>query len=93
MDDGREVLTEAPARRQDDLYDLLRRHDVTQFAYVPDAGHRVLMARALADPRVRAVALTTEEEGVALLAGADTRAVMIEGRAARPSKWSRSDSS
>ena len=24
---------------QDDLYDLLRRHDITQFAYVPDAGH------------------------------------------------------
>jgi sulfopyruvate decarboxylase alpha subunit len=60
-----------PARWQDDLYDLLRRHDVTQFAYVPDAGHRVLITRALADPRVRAVALTTEEEGVALLAGAD----------------------
>ncbi|HLJ20243.1 MAG TPA: PAS domain S-box protein [Stellaceae bacterium] len=24
------------------LYDLLRRHNVTQFAYVPDAGHRIL---------------------------------------------------
>ena len=44
---------------QDELYDLLRRHNVTQFAYVPDAGHRIL------------IALTTEEEGVALLAGAD----------------------
>jgi sulfopyruvate decarboxylase alpha subunit len=66
MDDGG-----APARWQDDLYDLLRRHDVTQFAYVPDAGHRVLIERAVADARVHAVALTTEEEGVALLAGAD----------------------
>jgi sulfopyruvate decarboxylase alpha subunit len=56
---------------QDALYDLLRRHNVTQFAYVPDAGHRVLIDRSLADPRVRSVALTTEEEGVALLAGAD----------------------
>lgn len=54
-----------------DLYELLRRHQVTQFAYVPDAGHRVLIDRAVADPRVQAVALTTEEEGVALLAGAD----------------------
>ena len=56
---------------QDRLYDLLRRHGVTQFAYVPDAGHRVLIERALADPAAQAVALTTEEEGVALLAGAD----------------------
>ena len=55
---------------QDELYDLLRRRGVTQFAYVPDAGHRVLIDRALADPAARAVALTTEEEGVALLAGA-----------------------
>ena len=59
------------ARWQDQVYDLLRQHDVTQFAYVPDAGHRILIDRALADPEVHAVALTTEEEGVALLAGAD----------------------
>ena len=26
------------ARWQDELYDLLRRHNITQFAYVPDAG-------------------------------------------------------
>src|SRR5438105_12485923 len=59
------------ARWQDQLYDLLRRHNVTQFAYVPDAGHRILIDRSLADPGVHSVALTTEEEGVALLAGAD----------------------
>src|SRR5438046_9442767 len=59
------------ARWQDDLYDLLRRENVTQFAYVPDAGHRILIDRSLADPGVSSVALTTEEEGVALLAGAD----------------------
>jgi len=55
----------------DALYDLLRRHEVTQFAYVPDAGHRVLIERSLDDPQVHSVALTTEEEGVAMLAGAD----------------------
>jgi sulfopyruvate decarboxylase alpha subunit len=67
-------------RWQDRLYDLLRRHGVTQFAYVPDAGHRVLIDRSLADPEVRSVALTTEEEGVALVAGADLgggRAVLL----------------
>jgi sulfopyruvate decarboxylase alpha subunit len=56
---------------QDQIFDLLRQHDVTQFAYVPDAGHRILIDRSLGDPRVHSVALTTEEEGVALLAGAD----------------------
>src|SRR5262249_56659541 len=58
-------------RWQDQLYDLLRRNNVTQFAYVPDAGHRILIDRSLADPAVHSVALTTDEEGVALLAGAD----------------------
>jgi sulfopyruvate decarboxylase alpha subunit len=66
-----ESAAEAGWRWQDALYDLLRRHDVTQFAYVPDAGHRILIDRSLADPGVHSVALTTEEEGVALLAGAD----------------------
>ena len=60
-----------PGRWQDDLYDLLRRNNITQFAYVPDAGHRILIDRSLADPKVHSVALTSEEEGVAMLAGAD----------------------
>lgn len=60
-----------PDRWQDDLYNLLRRNNVTQFAYVPDAGHRILIDRSLADPEVHSVALTSEEEGVAMLAGAD----------------------
>jgi len=59
------------ARWQDQVYDLLRRHNVTQFAYVPDAGHKILIDRSLGDPGAQSVALTTEEEGVALLAGAD----------------------
>ena len=60
-----------PGGWQDDLYDLLRRNNITQFAYVPDAGHRILIDRSLAGPEVYSVALTSEEEGVALLAGAD----------------------
>jgi sulfopyruvate decarboxylase TPP-binding subunit len=69
-----------PDRWQDRLYDLLRRHGVTQFAYVPDAGHRILIDRSLPDPGAHSIALTTEEEGVALLAGADlggARAVLL----------------
>jgi len=68
---GEQAGNESAARWQDAVYDLLRRNKVTQFAYVPDAGHRILIDRSLADPDVRSVALTTEEEGVALLAGAD----------------------
>ena len=73
-------MAEPGERWQDALYDLLRRNNVTQFAYVPDAGHRILIDRSLADPNVHSVALTTEEEGVALLAGADlggARAVLL----------------
>src|SRR6201994_2776763 len=62
------------------LYDLLRANGVTQFCYVPDAGHKVLIDRSLADPDVHSIPLTTEEEGVALCAGADlggSRAVLL----------------
>ena len=58
-------------RWPDELYALLRKHGVTQFAYVPDAGHTTLINRSLADAEVNSIALTTEEEGVAMLAGAD----------------------
>lgn len=65
---------------QDQVYDLLKSNGVTQFAYVPDAGHKGLINRALADKDVHAVSLTTEEEGIGLLAGADlggTRGVLL----------------
>jgi sulfopyruvate decarboxylase alpha subunit len=54
----------------DRLYDTLKRADVRQVGYVPDAGHSRLIARCKADPDMADVALTTEEEGVALAAGA-----------------------
>ena len=60
----------AGATWPDEIYRVLREFDVTQFAYVPDAGHKVLIDRSLDDPDVQSVALTTEEEGVGLLAGA-----------------------
>ena len=63
-----------------DLYALLRRYGISQFGYVPDAGHKVLIELAVKDPDVRAIPLTTEEEGVGLMAGADlggARAVLL----------------
>jgi sulfopyruvate decarboxylase alpha subunit len=60
----------APAAWQDQLFDVLKRADIRQVGYVPDAGHSRLIARCMADPDIRDVVLTTEEEGVALAAGA-----------------------
>ncbi len=55
---------------QEDLYQVLKEFEVSQVSYVPDAGHRVLIDRSLADPEMHSVPLTTEEEGIAMLAGA-----------------------
>src|SRR5258708_13405444 len=38
--------------------------------YVPDAGHKRLIELCQADRNLRAVPLTTEEEGIGLVAGA-----------------------
>src|SRR5437667_3542401 len=54
----------------DQLFDVLKAADVRQVGYVPDAGHARLIARCKADNDIRAVVLSTEEEGVALAAGA-----------------------
>ncbi|MEA2774699.1 MAG: hypothetical protein QOF90_105 [Acetobacteraceae bacterium] len=64
----------------DALYDLLRANRVIQFCYVPDAGHKVLINRSLADRDAHSIPLTTEEEGVAMVAGTDLggqRAVLL----------------
>ncbi len=54
----------------DDVFDALVKSGVRQAAYVPDAGHTRLIARCHAAKHIAAVPLTTEEEGIALLAGA-----------------------
>ena len=54
----------------EDIFSILQRFDVRQVPYVPDAGHSQLIDRVLGAPEMRAIPLTTEEEGVALLAGA-----------------------
>jgi sulfopyruvate decarboxylase alpha subunit len=59
-----------PIAWQDRLFDVLKRADIRQVGYVPDAGHSRLIERCKADPEIRDVVLTTEEEGIALAAGA-----------------------
>ena len=64
----------------DRIYDALKRAGVRQVGYVPDAGHARLIERCRADEAMRAVVLTTEEEGIALAAGAwlgGERAVLL----------------
>ena len=54
----------------DQLFEAIKRGGVRQVGYVPDAGHARLIDRCRADPDIHDVVLTTEEEGIALAAGA-----------------------
>jgi len=54
----------------DRLFEMLKRGGIRQVGYVPDAGHARLIDRCRADSEIHDVVLTTEEEGVALAAGA-----------------------
>ena len=53
-----------------DIHAALKSASVRQVAYVPDAGHAKLINLCAADPAMRMVPLTTEEEGIGLAAGA-----------------------
>ena len=55
---------------RDEIFAALKAADIRQVGYVPDAGHARLIELVHADPLIRAVTLTTEEEGIALGAGA-----------------------
>ena len=62
------------------IYEALKAADVRQLCYVPDAGHSRLIRLAHDDPAIATTVLTTEEEGVALSAGAwlgGQRAVLL----------------
>jgi sulfopyruvate decarboxylase alpha subunit len=52
------------------LFDVLKAGAVRQVAFVPDAGHSRLIRLCEANDAMKVVRLTTEEEGIALLAGA-----------------------
>ncbi|MCW5774682.1 MAG: phosphonopyruvate decarboxylase [Rhodospirillaceae bacterium] len=70
------VETEWPER----VFEVLRGTKVGHMAYVPDAGHARLIELFHADPAMRVNVLTTEEEGVAVAAGAwlgGTRSVLL----------------
>ena len=52
------------------IYRTLKAHGVSQVSYVPDAGHARLIELSHGDVAIQTTVLTTEEEGVALSAGA-----------------------
>ena len=52
------------------IHHIFRAQRMRQIAYVPDSGHKRLIELVRADRQMRAVPLTTEEEGVALATGA-----------------------
>ena len=54
----------------DEIHRVLAGANVRQVGYVPDSGHARLINLVRADKRMRAIPLTTEEEGAALAVGA-----------------------
>ena len=65
-----DASSEQTASWPEDIFAVLQRFDVRQVPYVPDAGHSQLIQRVLGSKTMRGIPLTTEEEGVALIAGA-----------------------
>jgi sulfopyruvate decarboxylase alpha subunit len=64
------VPAQAALAWPDAIFAELQRWGVRQVAYVPDGGHARLIRAVHAEPTMRAIPLTTEEEGIAVLAGA-----------------------
>jgi sulfopyruvate decarboxylase alpha subunit len=63
-------VVESPAAWQEEIFSILKEGGVRQVAYVPDAGHSHVIRRVHADPEMKGLVLTTEEEGVATVCGA-----------------------
>lgn len=52
-----------------EIYEVIKQAGIEQIAFVPDAGHTKLIKACEADDAIEAVSLTSEEEGIAMLAG------------------------
>lgn len=62
--------TQTTAAWPDAIHRTLQAAGIRHVAYVPDAGHTRLIELCQTDPAMIATVLTTEEEGIGLLAGA-----------------------
>ena len=59
-----------PVDWHNQIFEVLQDHDVKQVYHVPDAGHGRLIEACQKSNSMRTLALTTEEEGIPLAAGA-----------------------
>jgi sulfopyruvate decarboxylase alpha subunit len=60
----------ASAEWRDEIFEVLQAHDIRQVYHVPDAGHARLIEHCQRSNAMRTIPLTTEEEGIAIAAGA-----------------------
>jgi sulfopyruvate decarboxylase alpha subunit len=70
----------SPQTWGDTIYALLKAQRIELVAFVPDGGHKRLIELCMRDAALSTVTLTTEEEGIALAAGAflgGKRAVLL----------------
>jgi len=65
-----EHSSKANAAWPDQIFAVLKACAIRQVGYVPDAGHARLIELCRSDASIRDVLLTSEEEGIALAAGA-----------------------
>lgn len=63
------VLKKAKPTWPLEIYNVFETVNIQQVAFVPDAGHTTLIKACQANPKMQTISLTTEEEGVAMLAG------------------------
>src|SRR5438067_484952 len=73
-------MTVPAAHWSQDICELFQQYGISIVSYVPDAGHSRLLTLCAAEPSMRTVSITTEEEGIALAAGAHlggARAVLL----------------
>ena len=61
---------ETSADWRDEIFEVFQTHDIKQVYHVPDAGHGRLIEACQKSNSMRTLALTTEEEGIPLAAGA-----------------------
>jgi sulfopyruvate decarboxylase alpha subunit len=55
---------------REDIFQVLQDHEIKQVYHVPDAGHSKVIELCQKSNSIRTLALTTEEEGIPLAAGA-----------------------
>jgi len=69
-DTGNRAAHAAAPNWPDQIFEKLREADIKQMVYVPDAGHARLIDLCHQSNDMKCTVLTTEEEGIGMLAGA-----------------------